>query len=456
MQELDRQYSGDGNGLLQTLCTQGVLKKVEGQDSVYRTTQALPPSEDKVRYFVCDETDNKIYEVYKETKTEDGNQVTEFVRKEGATPVSAEEIGAFNKTAERVTKLYNDKALEFATEDISNPVFQASGAKNEKYIIKNGKLYHIQNVSRVYKSKDDSDVLHVTVDFTDGRTGVYLENLSDSDLDLCEDTEIKTKQQALEEQRKLQRSDVTKVESRQYASLGDIDNEEMDKISEDICGEKNHFRKSKYIPGYFISNKPKGRIYKYDAKTGKLKYAENIKTITEYGFGKDYNNNFFSIAEVFMDKNYNGAELVNKIQEYGAEFRKHLNGRTSQKNVILSHRKLNTIIAINDPLYTINFIKGYKNQGGFWSYDDMCRQIVTEHDFETKVGSTTIDGSYYVKQIANLILQVVDITDFDKNSDDYANLCKIANGETMSGIAAVLDKIINKVIDAYDKKYGVQ
>ena len=445
MKDLDEEFDGDGKGKLEALYKDGKLTKVEGKDNIYQSKPIK--AGDKVRYFAVIE--DKVYEVFK--------QNDKFLKAKNAEEVSAADIGSYAMAVERANKLVDKNALRYVT-DVSKanryPVFKATGA-NEYYIIKDNKFYHLLDAERIYiKRVGNTDKVFVDFKGAD-RKEVSIYDITADDVEEFEDSEIRTQKQVDAEKKAKALEDVTIVESHQYSSLHDIEsNEEMDKLSEEICGEKGHFRKNKFIPGYFMSDKPQGRVYKYDVKSGKLKFVENIRAITSVGYAKDADNKDFAIAEVFMDKEYTGAELINKIQEYGAELRTCLNGRTNDEEVILSHRKLSTIIAMKNPVYTINFIKGYKNQGGFWSSDGICKQIVTENDFDRRTGSTTLTGAYYVKQIAILIKQVVEITDFDRNSDDYKILCKLANGDNLSGSAEKLDDIIDKVIEAYDKKYS--
>jgi hypothetical protein len=131
---------------------------------------------------------------------------------------------------------------------------------------------------------------------------------------------------------------------------------------------------------------------------------------------------------------------------------------------------------MNNPEYTINFIKGYQLNYGWNTAQSkgICKQIATEngipngathHHYNTKKRA--------LAKFAELMLKVVDIIDFDRDSVDYKTLKEISKGkiyidtscddagfgafektmdENIKYTAIMLDTIIDKIIKEYDKK----
>lgn len=467
--DLDEQYADDGKGkieaLANTICIDGknkILTKVEGKQNVYQT-KAVNPS-GKVRYFAVDK-ENKVIEVYKKDN--------KFVRVQNDKEVSATDITNYDTAITRANNLYKNKAFEAVEVTGSNyPIFKATGA-DELYIIKDNKLVHLVGASGITsKTVDGKTELYVILK-DDKRKEVRINALTEDDVEEFNDNEVRTKKQVEDEKKAKAMADVTSLESHTYACVNDLeDNTVLDELSKEATGKEGNFEKTK-VAGYFFC-KGKNRYYKFDTKTGKLVYQPDIKSINENGYITKKNGKCEPIAEVFMDKVYTGVDLINKIQEYGSEFRTHLNGNTTDEEYVQAHKKLNTIIAMNNPVYTINFIKGYKNNSCLWSNNGICKQIVTENGIDDGDAAHILKGKYYLKKIAELMKKVVETTGFDRNSDDYKTLCKIANGELISkkvrggdfcvrtsstvtttkSTAEKLDAIIDKIIESYDKKYS--
>lgn len=458
----DEEYKDDGKGMLEALEADGTLKKVEGKQNVYQTKAVK--ADGKVRYFAV--ADNKVYEVFKKDN--------KFLMAKEPVEVTAEDITSYSNAVERANKLVDNKALNHVSIPSSRyPIFKATGA-DEYYIIKDNKFYHLLNVEKIH-TKNENNVEKVYVDFKDAnKKNVSIHDIAAEDVEEFDDSEIKTKKQADEEKRAREMADVTAVESHTYASINDLeDNTVLDELSQEATGKKGNFVKTK-VDGYYFC-KEKNRYYKYDVKSGQLKYDSKIKSINEKGYITNERNLCVPVAEVFMDKVYTGVDLINKIQEYGSDFRTLLNGGTSEAEYVKAHRKLNTIISMNNPVYTVNFIKGYQANKCLWSDRGICRQIVTENGIDTGDNKHLLTGTYYVKQIAILMQKVVEETGFDRTSKDYETLCKIAKGEliqdtscndsgfgafekttadNLKATAVALDGIIDKIIEAYDKKYS--
>ena len=179
------------------------------------------------------------------------------------------------------------------------------------------------------KTVDGKTEVYVTLK-DDERKEVSINALTEDDVEEFDDTEVRTAKQVEEEKKAKEMADVISVESHTYASVNDLeDNTVLDELSKEATGKEGKFEKTK-VAGYFFC-KEKNRYYKFDTKTGKLVYQPDIKSINERGYITKKNGGCEPIAEVFMDKVYTGVDLINKIQEYGSEFRTHLNGKTSDE-----------------------------------------------------------------------------------------------------------------------------
>ena len=463
MKDLDEEYAEDGKGKLEALTntnsidgTSKILTKVQGKNNVYQT-KAVKPS-GKIRYFGVNK-DNKVFEVFpKDNK---------FIKKDD-NEISAADITNYDIAVTRANNLVDKHAFEQVTNNSKYPIFKATGA-NEFYIIKDNKLVHLVG-AKGFETKNN-DVFVKLID--DERKEVSINALTEDDVEEFNDNGVRTAKQVEEEKKAKEMHDVTHIQSHfAFSSLNSLtDNSTLDELSVAATGKKGNFEKTN-VDGYFFC-KGKNRYYKYDINTGKLVYQPDIKSINKNGYITKQNGKCAPIAEVFLDTAYSGLDLINKIQEYGSEFRTHLNGNTTDVEYVKAHKKLNTIIAMNNPVYTVNFIKGYKNNSCLWSSSGICKQIVTENGIDTGDYKHLMTGAYYVKQIAELMKKVVEIIDFDRNSEDYKTLCKIAKGQlipdascndagfgcfekstkdNLKTTSVILDTIIDKIIEAYDKK----
>ena len=439
VENLDDKYK-DKQELLECLRKdKKVLTKV-GDSNVYQT-KTFDGKDGGSRYFTVQ--DNKLVEVFKQ---EDGS----FKPAENAEAVSSNEILEYDKTVKRVKKLLEDHSIEGPVNNTTN-LFKATGA-NEYYALVGNKFG---------KVKATADSINVN-------------ELTEDNLEEFNDTDVTSKKKIEEEKKAKENKDVTDVGKHTYPTYASLNNEALSELGKEITGKEDDFEET-HVKGYYYC-KSKKRFYKYNQETGKLDYLKGVTKIAETGYMiKD--GKWLPCTEIVNPENYPSGteELKNAIQDYAKKFAKDLNGKTDEKEDIDAKRRLNTFTSFTEPEYIVNFIKGYKAYGGFWSNSGMCKQIVTEYGF--KEGTTHTDKEskrYYIKWIAIRMKEVVNRTNFSKNSDEYKLLEQIARGELLTKTsyssngmfggstsyeskdlkytAEQLDKIIDKIIEAYDEK----
>ena len=449
---LDEEYDGDPQGLVAALVESGDLTKVPNKK--FYQTKALKGG--GVRYFNVDE--GGIYEIVKTSKGE-----LKKVKSENG--VTAAQIQTYNQSVERANSLVDGKVIKRADVTGSKyPIFKAVN-ENKYFILKDDNLYYIADCKAI---KTNTSTHTAMVSFNNKSSkSMKVDDLStDNALEEFDNGSIKTAAQIKAEKEAKEKADVTKIEAHQFSSLNDIaeSNKMMDELSVEATGKKGNFEKTA-VAGYFFC-KGKNRYYRYYVSDGKLHYLPTVKSIDKNGIITRHNGTKTQALEVFIPTAVKDVELINKIQEYGASFRTCLNGDTSEAEYEKAHRQLNTIIGWNKPEYTVNFIKGYKNNWCLWSDSGICKQIVTEGDLEDGDESTFGTKKYYIQQIAKLMLTVVDNCGFDRTSADYKTLQELAGIKNIEGSktfnltksfslkqkAETLDKIIDKVIESYDKK----
>lgn len=452
-EDLDTLYANNPEGLVKALVSENELFTTEiGKQTLYKTKAF----DGYVKYFGIDA--GKIVEYIKTPK---GG----LKKVESENSVTAADIKAHNAAVGRATELRKAGLIRKLTLlHTEYPIFKGA-YENSYFILKDNNLYKISDCKNI---QDNVSSKHTMVSFSDkDKKSMSVDKLSiENGLTEFVDTDIKTKAMVDKEKKEKELADVRKIESHQFSSLNDIaeSNKMMDELSVEATGKKGNFEKTA-VAGYFFC-KGKNRYYRYYVSDGKLHYLPTVKSIDKNGIITRHNGTKTQALEVFIPTAVKDVELINKIQEYGASFRTCLNGDTSEAEYEKAHRQLNTIIGWNKPEYTVNFIKGYKNNWCLWSDSGICKQIVTEGDLEDGDESTFGTKKYYIQQIAKLMLTVVDNCGFDRTSADYKTLQELAGIKNIEGSktfnitksfslkqkAETLDKIIDKVIESYDKK----
>ena len=463
-EDADERYKGNPQGLIDEYLDEEehVLTKIKNTN-VYQTI-AYDKDGNGVRYFTV--KDDKLIEV---RKTADGK----YTATPNAPAVTAKEICAYDLTLKRLNNLLdpNTKVLEpykgnFTTTKLPFPVFKATGA-NEFYALIDGKLGKIDKCTELTEDKTNKKIHAKGTEKT-------LDQLTADDLADFKDEDVKSQTKVENDKKAEEEKDVSEVAKKTYSSFDKIDNEALAELSK-ITGKEDDFEETA-VKGYFHC-KSTDRYYVYNQTTGKLDYLKGVTKISDTGYMiKD--NQWLPCTELINVKNAvsGSEELQNAIQDYAKAFAKDLNGVTSEKEDVDAKRRLNTFTSFTDPEYIVNFIKGYKAYKGFWSNKGMCKQIATENGL--KEGTTHTDKEskrYYIKWIAIRMKEVFNKTSLSKNSDEYKLLEQISRGELLSEIssqttgvtgavvrtnefksvkatAETLDKIIDKVIEAYDEK----
>ncbi len=462
-EDADEKYAGNPQGLVDEYLVgeKGVLSKVE-DSNVYKTI-GYNNDENGVKYYTV--KDGKLIEVKKTAENK-------YEAATDAPAVTAKEIVSYDLTLKRISNLLGKSIEEYkgayTTTTLPFPVFKATGA-DEFYALIDGKFGKIDKCTGLPEDTTNKKI-HVK------GTEKTLDQLKAEDLVDVKDEDILSKEKFEADKKAKEEKDVTEVEAKVYASITELDNtalEELDKIT----GKENDFEETP-VKGYFHC-KSKDRYYRYNQTTGKLEYLRGVTKIAETGYMiKD--GKWLPCTEIISAETYpaGSEELQAAIQEYAKAFAKDLNGITSSEEDIDAKRRLNTFTSFTDAEHIVNFIKGYKAYGGFWSNGGMCKQIATENGF--KEGATHTDKEskhYYIKWIAIRMKEVVNKTNFSKRSAEYALLEQIAKGELVSekvyaqtggtspvvsdterksikATAETLDKIIDKIIEAYDEKHN--
>ena len=438
-EEADEEYKDNPKGLVDEYLVgeKKVLSKVSGTENIYQT-KAYDEKNNGIRYFTV--KNNKLIEAKKD---KDGN----FVTVKDAKEVTAKDICSYDLTVKRLNNLLNTKALEECKNaNLPYPVFKATGA-NEFYALIDGTLGKIEKCTGLSEDAQSKKIKAVGTDKT-------LDEITADDLAEFKDEKVKSKAAVEEEKKEKAEEDVKKVTAKAYNKIDDIDNSALDELSK-ITGKDDDFEETS-IKGYYYC-KSKNRYYVYNQETGKLDYLRGVTKISDTGY-MIKNGQWLPCTEIInVNKAESGSEeLANAIQEYAKAFAKDLNGVTSDEEYTDAKKRLNTFTSFKDPEYIVNFIKGYKAYGGFWSNGGICKEISTEYGL--KDGTTHTDKEskrYYIKWIAIRMKEVVNKTNFSKRSEEYKLLDQIARGELAGSItntAEQLDKIIDKIIEAYDKK----
>ena len=461
--DLDEEFKDNAQGLADKLNEKGYLSKVSPDSKIYKT-KGYDGDGSGERYFTV--KDNKLVEVKKDA---DGK----FTVPAKPKTVSAKEINNYDIAVKRIEKLLTDNAIEkfngnYTTTSLPFPVFKATGA-DEYYALIDGKFGKINNCNGLQEDKTNKKIHAKGTEKT-------VDQIKADDLGEFKDEDVQSKEKVEKAKKEEEEKDIEEVKTKTYASYAAIDNtalKELDKIT----GIDNDFEETG-VNGYYHC-KSKNRYYKYNQTTKKLEYLEGVTKISDTGY-MIKNNQWLPCTEVFdADNNAVGSEASNEaVQNYAKAFAKDLNGITSDKEYLDAKRRLNTFTSFTEPSYIVNFIKGYKAYGGFWSNSGICKQIATENGLEE--GNTHTDKEskrYYIKWIAIRMKEVVNNTNFSKRSDEYALLERIANGElleeqsytqtggpsavvttntrkSIKATAEALDKIIDKIIEAYDEKQG--
>ncbi len=421
-EDADEQYKDDKQALVDEYLVgkKGALSKVSADSNVYKT-KSYDNKDNGVKYYTV--KDGKLIEV---KKTGEGK----FEATKNAKEVTAKEIAGYDKVISRISNLLANKTI--APVANTKNLFKATGA-DEYYALVDNKFGKVKASADITKP----------------------ENLKAEDLEDFEDNKIKSKAKVEEERKAEAEKDIKAVSEKVYDTVLDIDNaalEELDKIT----GISNDFQETA-VKGYYYC-KSKNRYYAYNQSTGKLDYLRGVTEISDTGYMiKD--KKWLPCTEIINTGNApaGSEELHTAIQNYAKDFAKDLNGVTSDEEYVDAKRRLNTFTSLTDVEYIVNFIKGYKSYGGFWSNSGMCKQIASEYGLQD--GETHTDKEskrYYLKWIAIRMKEVVNKSSFSKRSAEYALLDQIARGELVSAsisyTAEQLDLIINKIIEAYDEK----
>ena len=441
-EDADEEYKDDVQALVDEylIGKKHILSEVSADSKVYQTKGYDKDGNGAKFYMIKDE---KLIEVKKTGEDK-------FEATSDAKAVTAKEITTYDTTLTRVSNLLKNKVLEGPV-DGQNNLFKATGA-DEYYAL-------IDNKFGKVKSSADS---------------IKVDELTADDLEEFKDEDVISKEKKEKAKKDEEEKDIKAVEDTKFASITEVNNEALEKLDK-ITDKENDFSETG-VKGYYYC-KSKKRYYKYNQATNKLEYLKGVTKISDTGYMiKD--GKWTPCSEIFdTENNAAGTEKSNEaVQNYAKAFAKDLNGITSENEYTDAKRRLNTFTSFSEPAYIVNFIKGYKAYGGFWSNNGLCEQIATENGL--KEGSTHTDKEsklYYIKWIAIKIKEVVNHTNFSKRSDDYKVLEQIARGELVSenryvqtggsapvvsntsvksikATAKALDEIIDKVIEAYDEK----
>ena len=461
----DKKYEGKPQKLLDEYLADeengvGVLTKV-GDSNVYQT-MGYNDKGSGVKYYTV--SDNKLVECDLNGKVADNAQ-----------EVTASEIEKYDENLKSIKSMIDRDAIVPCRDDFQNaklpyPVFEST-AKNEYYAIIGDKLGKIKNCTGL-KPNNSAHTIHAS------GTGKTLDKLTEADLEEFNPSDVKTKAEIEkdkeEKKQQSEKEQIQKVTTITFSSLKDAKtNKKLDEVSKAITGKDGQYDfKALKVNGYFYSNSTK-RFYRYNENTNQLVYLKDVVEVNKNGYLKYKNGTYKKCKEVISDTPIESEQLVSTIQEYGKAFAKDVNGKSTDEEDSDAFRKLNTIITQEDPLYTVNFIKGYWEYGGFWSNKGICKQIATENGFAEGTSANIFNTKrHYIREFAKLILKVADISNIDRDSTEYTTLQKIANGsliedtacydsgfgcfpktstENIKNTAIILDEIIKKVIKAYDE-----
>lgn len=456
----DKNYEGKPQELLDEYLagTAGVLTKV-GETNVYKTKD-YDGKGNGVKYYTV--KDNKLVECDKDGKAKTGAEV------------KAADVEKYNESVTRLKSLLDDKSIEpceeFASAKYPYPVFKATGKDAKQYFALIGDTFgQIKDCTELSENKTTKKI-HAT------GTNKTLDKLTESDLNPeFRNEDIKSVANLKRQVEEKEQEEVQKVTELTFESLKDAkSNKKLKEVSKAITGKDEELDfKALPVQGYFYSISTK-KFYRYNETTNQFDYLKDVVEVNKDGYLKYRNGTYKECHEVISENPVPDEELVSAIQNYGQAFAKDVNGKSSAEEDSDAFRKLNTIISKNDPLYTVNFIKGYRAYGGFWSNKGICRQIATEDGFAEGDSAKVFNSKRrYISEIAKLIIKVVDITNFDTESEDYETLKKIAKGEyitkryrggdiclsgfggstktTITSTAEKLDEIIEKVMKAYDE-----
>ena len=452
----DAEYKDDPKALLEEylVTEKGYLTAVDENSDIYKSI-GLDGNDTFARYFKVD--NGKLIEVTKKT---DGTFEVPSEPKE----VTAVDIGNFDASIKRAKRLIDGESIEeYKVKGFNKfPVFKATGA-NQFFAIIDGQFGKIKKGTKIEKSS--------------------LEKLTVNDLEVdYKDENIKSKtliQQEKIEQENTKRAkfeaSVQSVEEVVYPSLKEAKrNRSVDAISNIITGKDGvkDFKKLN-VNGYFYSIS-QNKYYRYNEAENHLEYLINVVSISDDGYMKMKDGSLRECREAITDDVVTEEELISKIQDYGLNFAKSVSGPDNQNDYPNACRKLNTIIAQNNPLYTMNFIIGYQSNCHWYRAQDkgICKQIIEESGIKEGKNANELNSKkHYLREIAKLILNVVNVTEFDRSSDDYETLLKIADGEMVEGYlktikynsareiaytgilgtAIALDNLIEKVLKAYNE-----
>ena len=421
-EDADEQYKDDAQTLVDDYLVdkKGILSKVSADLNVYQT-KSYDKNGNGVKYYTV--KDGKLIEV---RKTAEGK----FEASKDAKEVTAKEIAGYDKVISRVSNLLDNKAIV----PVANKknLFKATGADEYYAIVDN-------TFGKVKKSADLNKV----------------EDLKAEDLEEFRDEDVKSTAKIEQEKQDEAEKDIKAVSEKVYDSVLDIDNDALAELDK-ITGISNDFQETA-VKGYYHC-KSKNRYYVYNQTTGKLDYLRGVTEISDTGYMiKD--KKWLPCSEIINTAKApaGSEELHTAIQNYAKDFAKDLNGVTSDGEYTDAKRRLNTFTSFTDAEYIVNFIKGYKAYGGFWSNSGMCKQIASEYGLQD--GETHTDKEskrYYLKWIAIRMKEVVNKSTFSKRSAEYTLLDQIARGELLSNsisyTAEQLDMIIDKIIEAYNEK----
>ncbi len=464
------------------LVKNGIIEKVSEDEDVYKIKD-LDANSNLAKFFMI--VNNKFVEV----KSNDEYEIEQVEENPDDSKIVSE-ITTYKKTVEQINRLIDENVIEPYKYTDSNgqvyiftklKIYKATG-DNQFFIVKDNKLCLIKNCNKIVRKSETT---------VDGKTEEYtyvigngldkkVIDLTADDLDTNFNEEnIQSTKKIEQDKKKKEEADIVIVENYTFESLKDAKTgKKLSELSKAIKQAENpnidikdgEYDKRDFIQikvnGYFYC-KSKNRYYRYDENENKLKYQKDVQRIDECGYMKYKNGTIKECEEVISDTistDENG--LKTAINDYGQKFAKAVNGKSSSEDDSIAFRALNTIIAKNNPLYTVNFIKGYKDYDGFW-LTRICRQIVSENGFEDGDNVETINSKKrYMKEIVKLILDVISETSYN-NSVVIAQLEKIACGEyeykshnldctinfknsDNKEISIKLDDIIDDVIEAYD------
>ena len=491
--EAEEEYAEDKQALVEEylVSEKHYLTKVSDDSNVYKTN--IVSSE---KYLTCkngkfvevkEKTDGSCFERYFTVKDNKLIEVTKkadgsgFEEPTDAKEVTAVEIGKQDAAVKKAQKLIDEnKIVEYKIDGFNKfPLFKATG-KNQFFAIIDGQFGKIKPTSKF--DKDFAEKL--TVENFDT-------SFSEGDIVTAEKVKAEAVA-ALEEKERAENKDVTDVENLNFTSLAYAKSKDGRYEIEKALTDKEPESLSKCIvkplnvEGYFLVTKPKRRYYRYDEVNNKLVYLKDVVNISDDGYMKietKKDGKKTSECKECGEAITNDLSKVNDYNETIQEYSKKYVSSVSQSDT--SHvtqdscRKLNTLIAMNDVNFTVNFIRGYQKHKRWWN-NSFCEQIVKENGITDGKNIDSINSKRrYLAKIASLIINVFNETTFDINKYSQATLDKyysqleeIANGklyipvgaDSFSGgcldseikdkdkliqTAATLDNIIKIVLESY-------